>query len=442
MRTLALVALGVGCGPVAARSPSARAPAEGSIAYTNARCFDGSGFAPCTLQVAAGMFVAPSAYPDSVIDLDGAYVIAPFGEAHNHNVEPGDRLGHVLERYRQAGVLYVQNLNSLPGAGAAVAVHRAPYLTPEVSFASGGLTGPGGHPSQIAAANIARGRWTPAQGEGAFYHTVDGAESLDAAWRALHATRPDVVKVYLLYSDRYAERLRDSASAGWRGLDPTLVPEVVRRAHGAGLRVAAHVETAADFRAAVAAGVDIIAHLPGFRGNERTALPDLSPYLLTAEDARAAAAGGTIVVTTIAPLARYADEQGDSTLRKATDSLQRTNLSLLHRAGVRIAIGSDAYDEHSVDEARYLASLGVFGRGEVLRMWSEVTPQAIFPGRRIGRLAPGHEASFLVLAADPLADFDAVTRIVRVVHKGVPVARGPADPRDVTHDPADGVMSP
>jgi hypothetical protein len=426
-RAAMAIALATGCGPVPGHTPRDTGPAVRSVAYTTARCFNGSVFTPCTLHVAGGMFVAPPARADSTIDLDGAYVIAPFGEAHNHNVEPGDRLGGVLEAYRQAGVLYVQNLNSLPEAAAGVAAIRAPHPAPEVSFAGGGLTGPGGHPSQIAAANIARGRWTVSQGEGAFYHTVDGPATLDAAWRALTAMRPDVVKVYLLYSDRYAERLTDSTYVGWRGLDPALVPDIVRRARSAGLRVAAHVETAADFRTAVAAGVDIIAHLPGFRGDERTALPDLTPYLLTATDAHAASAAGTVVVSTIAPLARYADAEGDRALRQATDSLQRANLTLLRRAGVRIAIGSDEYDEHSVDEARYLAALGVFTRAEVLRMWSEVTPRAIFPGRRIGRLEPGYEASFVVLRADPLADFDAVTDILRVVHKGASIAHGRGD---------------
>ena len=38
-------------------------------------------------------------------------------------------------------------------------------------------------------------------------------------------------------------------------------------------------------------------------------------------------------------------------------------------------------------------------------MWSEATPRAIFPQRRVGCLEDGCEASLLVLAADPSADF-------------------------------------
>ena len=48
---------------------------------------------------------------------------------------------------------------------------------------------------------------------------------------------------------------------------------------------------------------------------------------------------------------------------------------------------------------------------EVLRLWSELSPQTIFPNRRVGILAAGAEASFLVLDGDPLADFANVRRI-------------------------------
>jgi imidazolonepropionase-like amidohydrolase len=72
---------------------------------------------------------------------------------------------------------------------------------------------------------------------------------------------------------------------------------------------------------------------------------------------------------------------------------------------VRLAIGSDAYRDDSVAEVTYLATLGVFTPLQLLRMWSEATPRAIFPQRRVGCLDDGCEASLLVLDADPSADF-------------------------------------
>ncbi len=51
-------------------------------------------------------------------------------------------------------------------------------------------------------------------------------------------------------------------------------------------------------------------------------------------------------------------------------------------------------------------------------MWTQTTAETIFPRRRIGLLRPGYEASFLVLAGNPLDDFANVTRITRRVKQG------------------------
>jgi imidazolonepropionase-like amidohydrolase len=370
------------------------------------------------MYVEGGRFVPRPSRVDSVVDLGGGYVVPPFGEAHNHNVEPSSRIDDVLRRYLQAGVFYVQNPNSLPRARRELAGKLNRPDSVDVIFANGGLTGPGGHPAEITRANIRRGTATPADGEGAFYYSIADRSALDSAWPALTATRPDIVKIYLLYSEEYAARVADSNTIGWRGLDPALVPEIVRRAHDATLRVVAHVESAADFHVAVEAGVDQVAHIPGFRGDQNTALSSTSRYQIRAEDARTAARKRIVVVTTLAGLAKYADQRGDAALRRAADQLNVANLSVLQQSGVRIAVGSDEYDDTSVGEALYLATLGVLDRAALLRSWSETTPLAIFPNRRLGRLTPGYEASFLVLVGDPLMDFTHVTRIRLAVKQG------------------------
>ncbi len=157
---------------------------------------------------------------------------------------------------------------------------------------------------------------------------------------------------------------------------------------------------------------------PGFRGDERAALSDSSRFQLTVADAREAARRQVAVITTVSGLARYADETGDRALRASADQLHSSNLKLLRDAGVRLAIGSDEYGDTSVAEAQYLHSLGVFTAAELLELWAVTTPQVIFPERRIGRLAPGYEASFLVLDANPLVDFSAVARIERFIAHG------------------------
>ena len=100
------------------------------------------------------------------------------------------------------------------------------------------------------------------------------------------------------------------------------------------------------------------------------------------------------------------------------DDVNAANLRLLKAAGVRIAIGSDNYGNTARSEALYLSDLGVFSNLELLKLWAETTPAVIFPRRKIGLLQDGYEASFLVLPADPLADFSNVLRIDKRVKQG------------------------
>lgn len=361
-------------------------------------------------------------------------MVPPFGEAHNHNVEPSSRIGRTIERYLRDGVFYVKNPNNLPTARRVLAGRVNTPTSIDVAFANGGLTGAGGHPILIVQRNIERGAWTEDDGEGAFYVPVDREADLPRAMAGVLDGRPDFLKTYLLYSEEYAQRKDDPAFSGWKGLDPALLPEIVRRAHEAGLRVSAHVETAADFHNALVAGVDEIAHIPGFRGDSNVQFPDPAVFEISEDDARLAARLGTIVVTTVGGV-RGLDPAGpDSLLRRRFDRLHARNLRLLHEHGVRLALGSDDYDDTSAGEAMYLRGLGVFDDLELLGLWAVATPRAIFPGRAVGCLEEGCEASFLVLRGNPLSDFEHVRDIVLRVKQGVILSAVPAPPRARSRD--------
>lgn len=145
--------------------------------------------------------------------------------------------------------------------------------------------------------------------------------------------------------------------------------------------------------------------MPGFRGDEHVRLPEPALYTLTDADAREAARRGVVVVTTLGGAGEIDPAGPDSLTRRALDSLHRRNLARLRGAGVHLAIGSDTYRDDSKAEAHYLHGLGVFSDAALVRLWSHDTPRAIFPGRRVGRLDAGDEASFLVLGCDPLVHF-------------------------------------
>jgi imidazolonepropionase-like amidohydrolase len=225
----------------------------------------------------------------------------------------------------------------------------------------------------------------------------------------------DFLKTFLLYTKEF-ERRRDSPEFfGRRGLDPALLPRLVEKAHRDGLRVTTHVETPADFHHAVAAGVDEVAHLPGYVV-PRSRQP--AGYLISEQDARLAGRRGMVVVTT-SSLAQQREK--DPERLKAIQDLQVRNLRLLQRYGVPISLGSDDSSLTARTEALYLQAVGAFDNRTLLRLWCETTPRAIFPGRRIGRLQPGFEASFLVLAGDPVAEFSNVTRIRMRFKQGSPI---------------------
>lgn len=386
-----------------------------AIAFTSGRWFNGRDFEPRVMYAVSGVFQSrrPSVV-DTTIDLQGGYVVPPFGEAHNHNIDGSSRSDATLARYIAEGIIYVMNPNSLPRSTAALAgkVNRPNAV--DVIFANGGLNVSRGHPYDLAQRNIARGSWKPEDGEGGFYHAIDDRATLDAKWPAIVAGKPDFIKIYLLFSNEYAKRRDDSTVRGVKGLDPALVPEIVRRVHEAGLRVGAHIENVADFRTAVASGVDVIMHMPGYGW---LGSGDSAQYVLSTADAMEAARRRTSVVTTLG-FAQRANAATRTPSQIRRDAMNAANLRTLKAAAVTIAIGSDNNRATSQSEALYLSDLAVCSNLELLKVWSEATPSLIFPKRKIGALRDGYEASFVVLEQDPLQDFANVLRITRRVKQG------------------------
>jgi len=401
--------------------PSAAIPPEPVIALVHGHWWSGAGFHDRVVYVVDGAFsFRPPARIDSTIDLRGGYVIPPFADAHNHNVEYTNpmRTDALLAMYIREGVFYDQNPDNLARARPGLAGRVNVPTGIDVTFANGGLTATGGHPTGLFLRNLRLGIFTEPDGDGGMLWYIDSIPDLDRKWPSILAQRPDFIKTFLLHSEEYLKRRDDSTYFNWRGLNPQLLPEIVRRAHAARLRVMAHVETAADLHNALVAGVDEIGHIPGFRGDEDGRLKSASPYLIADSDAALAARRRVPVITTLGSAAQYVVDGPDSVLRRQFDSLNARNLRTLKRWKVWLAVGSDAYRTTSVPEAMYLHSLGVFSNAELLEMWTTATPKAILPSRRIGELRPGYEASLLVLAGNPRDDFTNTTRILLRIKEG------------------------
>jgi hypothetical protein len=384
-----------------------------SYEYVHGRWFDGEQFVREDFYTSNGLLThARPPRVDSIVDLTGMYVVPPYGEAHNHNIDGFKNVGDRINRYLHDGIFYVKNPNSIPRYTRALAGTVNIPTSVDVVVSNGGLTSSGGHPLELVRRNIALGIFTEQDAEGGMYYIIDTPADLKNKWPRILADRPDFIKTYLLYSEEFSRRRDDTSYFGWKGLDPALLAAIVAQAHRDTLRVSAHIETSRDFHNALVAGVDEINHMPGFRADSTISF---AAYELSPEDAADAARRGVTVVTTLAG----AGTSGSKGYQERFRELQRKNLALLKQFRVRIAIGSDAYRQTSVDEAMYVSSLGVFGNAELLGMWCENTSRTIFPRRRIGRLEEGYEGSFLVLTDDPIQAFANTQKIALRVKQGV-----------------------
>jgi imidazolonepropionase-like amidohydrolase len=433
-RALVLLAvLGAACfrpGPSPARPVGyTRAnPAAGAQAFINGRWLVNERFENRAMYAVSGILQAHAPTRiDTVIDLAGGWVIPPFGDAHNHMLTSPKTVDPFQAQYLNEGTFYVQVLGSRWSTTNEIRHLFNKPCALDVTWANGPITSTLGHGFENAEskamglfdlgaalrtreADLKRSRIAENDG----YWFMDSLADLERKWPLIVAQKPDLIKLTLVYSSDSTERA-PGGPPDWyaKGLRPALVQAIVRRAHDAGLRVAAHVDTGHDIEVAVRAGVDILAHNAGFGVSEG----DEGTFLISDEIARLAGAHRTVVIPTAATEQDFR-KPGDSSGLARDLAVQAANLRLLARYGARFAVGPDMYGLTGRAELDALRRLRVWSDADLLRMWFEGTPSSIFPDRRIGRLADGYEASFLVLEADPLADLEAVRRIRLRVKQG------------------------
>ena len=400
---LALAAIASGTGFV----DTPGKPLEKNYKFVNGQWFDGQGFHPKVFYSVGGVFAerAPERI-DETIDFKNGFVVPPFADAHNHAIAGPNNIDKILKHYLTDGIFYAKNPASIHRDTAQIAdkINRPDGV--DVVFANAGITATGGHPVKLYEQFLSKVKKPGPDGtfENIAYVIIDNPQDLEKKWPAILADHPDFIKGHLLYSEEFDKRRADPAYYGDKGLDPKVLALLVAKAHEAGLRVSCHIETAQDFRNALAAGVDEINHMPGY-------FPDLKHtdwFPITKEDAEAAARKGVVVVTTTYVVADEVKKPDEIAKMRA---IQAANLRLLRDAGVQIAIGPDVYTATALDEAMNLQSLSVFDNRALLKMWCETSAATIFPKRKIGRLADGYEASFLVLGGNPLERFENVRDI-------------------------------
>lgn len=418
-----------------AQTPPPQQPFQASAPLSwelkNARWFDGQKLQRGNLYVENGVFVAKKpAKVNRKMDLRYQQVlINPLAEAHNHNLQTAWGWGQYADRYVDEGVFYAAMLCGDPASVAEVRLMADSAAAPDVSFVTACITAPDGYP-------LAAVLTTPSP-EAAAAQTqvvlVDGPEQARAQWPSIKARGGDWLRLVLAHSEK-PELHQQPAMFGRLGLRPDTAAELTRLAHADGRHVVAHVETAADFDAALAAGVDAIAHLPGY-ANTLNEAPEA--FAISEASAALAASQHTAVITTTAATELFKLEPGPLA---ALREVQRANLAKLQAAGVQLLIGSDVFIGTARAELHALDALGM-DRATLLRLATRDTPRALFPGRKLGCFEPGCEASFLLLADDPLADLAEIDMPLLRVKQGrlltrlADVAASSAETTTSTADP-------
>ncbi|MFX1682023.1 amidohydrolase family protein [Mitsuaria sp. CC2] len=387
-----------------------KASPEMAMELRHARWFDGEKLQSGTLYVEDGRFVQKRPRKvNRLMELRGQTLVAPLADAHNHNLQSAWGLDKFGQDYLRDGVFYAAMLCADPAAVEPIRARISQMETPDVLFATACITSSDGQPLAMLQSG------TPPMAMDQIVDKavliMDTAEQVGQKWPLISGRHSDLIKVIMSYHDR-PELRHVPDQRGRLGVTPEVVAEVVRRAHAEERRVVVHIESAADFAAAVRAGADFIAELPGYfpqHGEE----PETH---LIPPDVAALAAEKKIGIVTATVATRLFQPAPELLAR--IEAVQKQNLERLKTAGARLLVGSDLFTGNALSEVHHLDQLGVLDKTALLRLATVETPKALFPQRKLGCFQPGCEASFLVLIGNPLEDLDALDKPILRIKQG------------------------
>jgi imidazolonepropionase-like amidohydrolase len=385
----------------------------------NARVFDGDMATECTsVRFVDGVIsdcsaVSASREGDEVFDAGGGTLLPGLIDSHVHLV-PG-----ALAQSLAFGVTTVLDMFSLPGvADEAKEQSRSLPDVADVRSSTIGATAPGGHPSAMYAP----------------IPTLERPEHADEFVEQRLAQGADYLKII-------------AAPGGlWPSLDRGTISALVAAAHRRGLVAVGHVSSLAGLEDVVAAGIDVVAHVPfdvelSEAVIERIARAGIAvgPTLATVENTLGMQCGRAVLDDErlepfLGVRARGSASGAEQNRGGRMPPYARAehNVRLLARAGVPLIAGTDAPNPGTVFGASLHRELELLVRAgvEPARALAAATsaPARLFALDDRGKIAIGLRADLLLVTGDPLVDITQTRGIARIWRGGVAIERRVYEP--------------
>jgi imidazolonepropionase-like amidohydrolase len=435
------------------------AAAQNVVAIVGGTLIDGTGRAPvpnAALVIENG--VVRAAGPASavmvpagarVIRAEGKFVLPGLIDTHMHIGGSGGGSADKREFTPQAaannfksylifGVTTVFDIAGHPFIeGQKSALESGQLLGPRLFGVKYGITAPGSHPIGL----LQEYRLTELLGP--VYPQVDSVEAARAAIAKAVADKTDGVKIFHSRAEFPGTSRID---ADKEKLKKEVLKTLVDDAHAARMRVFAHIAFPSEAREVVEAGVDALAHsislsetgadevfalmaqrgtyyIPTLATLEAIYALQHNPFAL--EELRGKVWDVILDSITMQNSVARARMKMPALVSHARRSLEisMANLKRAHKAGVKIAMGTDAGNAgtlHGASVPREMELMVDSGMSpmEVIVAATKGAAEAIGQGQRLGTLEPGKLADVIVVGGDVLRDIGAIRQVELVVKGG------------------------
>ena len=432
---------------------AAPASAQQVTILTNATIIDGTGSKPqpnMTVVIENGSIAR--IVPGKVvvrqgavqIDMTGKYLMPSIIDCHTHvgNLKgtttsgdnyTADNVRRQLLKFQDFGIATILSMGTEQPIGVAIRDSSKAGLIPGATLYSA-IYGFG-----------VKGAMPPESAGFTHIYRPETPEEATKDVQQLAPLHPDVIKMWV--DDFYGQYRQEQI------MRPEIYTAIIKEAHAHGIRVAAHLYHLSDAHRLVDAGLDIMAHsirdaeiddslVAEMKRRHIAYIPTLSldefafayeddPIWLSDPRFKASLEPGVYDMITSAAYKDKISKSAVTPQEKMALPIALKNLLTLYRAGVLIALGTDAgaspiraqgFSEHMEMELMVRAGLTPL---EAIRIATLNGARLLGIDTDQGSLEKGKKADFIVLDKDPLTDIHNTLSIDAVWKDGVKVSDGP-----------------